>query len=168
VNSIVNDPFEAMIREAGEGWLLDWHAPPGAALAHLRELLRKADDTARARLGAGAPKLTPDALTQVYAQNPHKVRAFLQVAATASTPDILVMVWRVLEGVEIAGIDMKYDAHGPFHLRVSLFPSSAVCRVEDYESTDIDDAVVLRHLGTFKLGNQGTFDGFYAMNRGKK
>ena len=51
---------------------------------------------------------------------------------------------------------------------ISNFPSSRSAydkiATEHYESNDIDDAVILRHLGILKIGNQGTFDGFYALN----
>jgi hypothetical protein len=38
---------------------------------------------------------------------------------------------------------------------------------EIYESTEIDDAVVLRHLGISKMNGRPLFDGFYALNLSK-
>ena len=164
MSSVTTDPFETMIRDAGEGWLIDWHAPREQAISHLREILGRADDAARERFGDDAPRLTPDALIEDYTRNPHKVRAFLQVIGSTASPLILVMVWRLLQGIEIAAIRMEYDAPGPFHLYVRLASSYADGTREEYESNDIDDAVVLRHLGTIKMGNQATFEGFYALN----
>lgn len=167
MSTAITDPFEAMIRDAGEDWLLDWYAPPQDALPHLREILRSADDVARERLGGNAPRLTPEALVTMYAENPHKVRAFLQVLGSVASPHMLVMVWRILHGMGIEAIRMGYDATEPFHLYVRLSSPYAHGTAEEYESSDIDDAVVLRHLGTLKMGNQGIFDGFYAFNLSK-
>ena len=69
--------------------------------------------------------------------------------------------------MNMAAIRMEYDATGPFRLHVTLLSPDAG-EMEEYESSDIDDAVVLRHLGTMKLENQGTFDGFYALNLGNE
>jgi len=168
MSSVATDPFEAMIREAGEGWLIDWFAPPEQAIPSLHETLRRAEDAARQRLGQDAPRLTPETLVETYARNPHKVRAFLQVIGSVASPHILVLVWRILQGIEIVAIRMEYDAAGLFHLYVKLASSNADGTPEEYESNDIDDSVVLRHLGTLKMGSQGAFDGFYPMNLQQK
>src|SRR5947199_10802726 len=116
MSSIIADPFEEMIRDAGEGWVIDSYAPRHQALPHIRATLRRADDAARERLGANAPRLTPEALVEAYVVNPHKVRALLQVIASVASPHMLVMAWQILQGMEIAAIRMEYDAGGAFHL----------------------------------------------------
>lgn len=161
------DPLEELIRNAGEGWLIDWYAPREAALPHLRGVLLAADGAARGRFGAQAPALTPESLIEAYSDNPHKVRAFLQILGSVASPDILVMAWRILQGAEIAAIHLQYHASGPFHLSVRLNSPDAPPAPEEYESNDIDDAVVLRHLGTMKVGNDGVFDGLYALALGR-
>lgn len=162
MSEAISDPLDKLIRDAGEGWLIDWYAPRHDALPHIREVLQYADDAARRRFGKGAPSLTPEALRLAYEQNPHKVRAFLQVIGSVASPDMLVMVWRVLQGIPLAAMRMDYDAAGLFRLHVRLTPTSGPA--EEYESDDIDDAVVLRHFGIMKLEDQGVFDGFYALN----
>ena len=119
----------------------------------------------RERLGDNGPRLTPEALIEMSARNPHKVRAFLQVMGSVASPQILVMVWRILQGMGVAAIRMEYDADGAFHLYVRL-SSHRVGGTpgEEYESSNIDDSVVLRHLGRVKMGDKGIFDGFYALN----
>jgi len=161
--SSTTDPLEKVIRECGEGWLIDWYVPRERALSHLRGVLQRADENGRALLGPSMSPLTPDALIDLYAKNPHKARAFLQVLGTAS-PKMLVMVWRVLQGVEISEIQMEYRENAPFRLCIRLSVSKDH-RPEVYESSDIDDVAVLRHMGTMKLGQSGSFDGFYALNR---
>jgi hypothetical protein len=160
------DRLEQLIRDCGEGWLIDWHVPREQALSDLRDVLRRANVAGRALLGDVMSPLTPDALIEASSKNPHKVRAFLQVLGTA-TPQMLVMVWRVLQGIEISEIQMEYRENAPFRLRIRL-SSSNDDRPELYESSDIDDAAVLRHLGTMKLGDNGLFDGFYALDRGRR
>lgn len=166
MSDVSADPFEAMIRESGESWLIDWYSPRDDAIPHLLEILHDADAAARKRFGAGAPPLTPDSLIAEFARNPHKVRAFLQVIGSVGSPDILVMVWRILQGMNIALIQLEYAESAAFHLYVDLAsPESGT--LEKYESDNIDDAVILRHLGIIKMGAQATFDGFYALNLGK-
>jgi hypothetical protein len=167
MSNVATDPFEKMIRDAGEGWLVDWYRPREQAVPHLQAVLRRVSDAAVRRMGGDAPSLTPKSLAATYEKNPHKVRAFLQVLDSVSSPDILVMVWRILQGMNIAAIRMAYDATGQFHLYVTL-SSPYDQATEEYESTDIDDAVILRHLGTMKMDGQGIFDGFYALNLGTK
>jgi hypothetical protein len=156
------DSFEQMIRDAGEGWLIDWHAPKTDT--HLRELLGRADEQARRRLATNAPRLTPEDLVREYRRNPHKVRAFLQILSSVASPDILVMAWRILEGMAVAEIRMEYEAESKFRLYVKLAPPPGETASEEYESTDIDDAVVLRHLGIMKIDGRPLFDGFYALS----
>jgi len=150
MSQIAVDSFETLIRDAGEGYLIDLFRPRESALAHLRRLLADA-------------KLTPEDLLNEYKHNPHKVRAFLQVLATAS-PRMLVMVWRILHGMQVASVEMEYQARSKFHLRVRLSSPDDPAGTEQYESTDIDDAVVLRHLGVMKMNGHPFFDGFYALN----
>jgi hypothetical protein len=156
------DPFEQLIRDAGQGYLIDWYAPKTGALPHLVRLLDAADQQARERLGPHAPRLTPEHLIQEYQRNPHKVKAFLQVLASAS-PDMLVMVWRILQGMGVETIHLEYQAQSAFRLHVCLSSPCEHDTREEYESTDIDDAVVLRHLGIMKMNDRPLFDGFYAL-----
>ena len=164
MSTVAPDAFESMIREAGEGHLIDWHAPRAEALACLRDCLRLADERAAQRLGVRAPQLTPDRLEEEHRRNPHKVRAFLQVLKSAS-PEMLVMVWRILQGMAVAGMELEYQADASrFRLCVRLSPPHQPDQLEEYESTDINDAVVLRHLGILKMDDRPVFDGFYALN----
>jgi hypothetical protein len=101
-----------------------------------------------------------------YQHNPHKVRAFLQVVKSAS-PDVLVMVWRILQGMGVARIEMEYQTGLHFRLHVWLSSPYEGGEPEVYESKDIDDAVILRHMGIMKMDDRPVFDGFYAVNLSK-
>ena len=165
MSEIILDPLEEVIRKAGEGWLIDWHKPSDQALPHLRKILSDANDWGKQKFAGNAPTLTPDAIVNTFAKNPHKVRAFLQVIGSVGSPKFLVMVWRILQGMNIQAVKLQYESDKPFFLSVRL--ESPYGETEEYESHDIDDAVVLRHLGTMKMGAQGMYDGFYAINISK-
>jgi hypothetical protein len=163
MSQTVADPLEDVIRKSGQDWLIDWYAPREQALPNLRRILATVYERARARLGYNAPHLTPDGLANEYARNPHKVTAFLQIIGAVATPDILLMVWRILQGMNIAEIRMNYLDQQEFTLYVRLSSPYESGDDEVYESHDIDDAVVLRHLGTMKIGDAPIFDGFYGL-----
>lgn len=73
---------------------------------------------------------------------------------------MLVMVWRVLQGARIREAQMEYRELNAFRLRFTLADGE---RTDVYESYDISDAVLLRHLGIAKVQGQPLFDGFYAL-----
>ena len=92
------------------------------------------------------------------------MKAFLQAVGETDSPDMLVMAWRLLQGSEIAQIDLRYQLQNRFSLRIQLVsPEDGTS--EEYASEDIDDAAVLRHFGILKMGDRPVFDGFYALQR---
>ncbi len=162
MNRIERDPFEEVIRKSGADWLIDWYAPSDRAMENLRRILRDANEWGRQHWEGNAPPLTPEEIVNTYATNPHKVRAFLQVVGSIGSPSFLVMVWRILQGFDIQSVQLQYEIDKPFSLYIRLV--SPYGMTEEYKSDNIDDAVVLRHLGTMKMSGQGTYDGFYALN----
>ncbi len=86
----------------------------------------------------------------------------MQVIGSVETPDILVMAWRIIEGMNIAELSVKYASEQAFHMTVKL-RSPYDEDDEIYESHDIDDAVILRHLGVMKMNGMPIFDGFYPL-----
>jgi hypothetical protein len=167
-DATATDPFENIIRASGQGWLIDWYAPKEQALPNLRKILATANARGRTRLGGNAPTLTPESLVAEYERNPHKVGAFLQVIGSVATPDILVMVWRILQGMNITELRINYLTEHTFEMAVRLSSADAGGEDEVYQSQDIDDAVILRHLGVMKMNEMPIFDGFYPLNLGKK
>lgn len=167
MSKIVTDPLEQLVRKAGEDWLIDWFAPRDQALPQLRQLLDEADRRVVQRFGPHAPRLTVEALLHEQQGNPHKVRALLQILPSIASPDMLVMAWRIMQGMNIFSITMEYEQERSFRLRVRLKSMYDDNEIDDYETSDIDDAVVLRHLGIMKMNDQPAFDGFYPLNVGK-
>jgi hypothetical protein len=115
-----------------------------------------------AAYGAPIPPLNLPNLEQLGKDNSHKLKAFLQALDSASTPAMLVMVWRVLHGDLIKAIDMKCEYENEFHLLVIL-EDPQTGQISKYESHDIDDASLVRHFGTMKVSDKPLFDGFYAL-----
>ena len=161
------DPFEQLIRTSGQGWLIDWYAPKDQAMPNLRRILADANARGQARLGGNAPDLTYGALIAEHRRNPHKVTAFLQVIGRVKSPDILVMVWRILQGMNIAELRFEYASQQTFQMRVRLSSPDDGGNDEIYESEDIDDAGILRHIGIMKVDEKPVFDGFYPLNLAK-
>jgi hypothetical protein len=152
--------LEELVRQAGEGWLLDGQSPREGAVARLRAVLADADAHLRATAGAGGPGIDEESLRAEFERSPHKARAFLQAVGETESPGMLAMVWRLLQGMEVGEVEMKYTLQKQFMLRVKLL-SPDDGRVESYASDDIDDATVFRHLGIMKMDGRPVFDGFY-------
>src|SRR5207244_2855224 len=102
--------LERLLRSNGLGWLIDEQTNPGQANQVVPEILRqleRVETEYRKRIGVTAP-FSPQALETEAAQNPHKVRAFLQAMRASQSPKMLVMVWRILQGLSIRSVDLKY------------------------------------------------------------
>ena len=155
--------LESLLRKCGLGWKIDGHAPPEDAIPHIVRLLDAATDEAHQRFGSAAPEFTEEAISAEYERNPHKVEAFLQVLGSVKSPSILVLIWRILQGMEIDTLDVQYQKQESFRLRVVLRSPYDAESPETYESQDISDAVFLRHLGIAKVNDRPVFDGYYAL-----
>ena len=58
---------------------------------------------------------------------------------------------------------MNYRELQSFHLSFTLAGGNGQDQLETYESSDISDTALLRHLGVTKIGGKPLFDGFYAL-----
>ncbi|HEX4792855.1 MAG TPA: hypothetical protein VH370_03630 [Humisphaera sp.] len=166
MSNITIDPLEQLIRASGENWLIDWFAPPDKALPHFRQVLERADQCAVQRFGQNGPRLTIEALRDEQQGNPHKVRALLQILPTIASPDMLVMALRIMRGMNIDSMHLEYEEEQSFRLRVRLKSMYDDKEIDEYETTDIHDAVVLRHFGILKMNDRPAFDGFYPLRVG--
>jgi hypothetical protein len=164
MNSTSTGVLEELLRENDLKWVIDWFVPPGRAIPALIRLLDEATAESRKRFGDAAPEFTEDVLLKESRQNPHKVRAFLQALAATRQPHMLVMVWRILQGMRIQEIDMTYRERDSFRLRCVLNSSYPYEDKPDvYESSDIVDAILLRHLGMMEMDKGPVFEGFYPL-----
>lgn len=161
------DPLEELLRDAGEGWILDFFKDQQVnVLQGLYALLNRAHQFNVQRFGSSANKLDLPAIKALSQQNPHKAKAFLQALCSVRSPEMLVMTWRILLGMEVFSIQMEYRAQEKFEIEIVLkSPYGAPTdQLEAYQSNDIDDSVVLRHLGIMKVDEKPVFDGFYALS----
>ena len=154
--------LEQTIRQSGEGWLIDGFAPPEKAMDHLRQTLASIDRRARELLNGNAPDFSEAALAKEFAVHPQQVRAFFQALGRSRTPDMLLMVWRVLQGMEIHRIELGYVRQHEFRLQVEL-ESPYGDAPETYTSNKVQDFALLRHIGVHEIGGRPVFDGFYAL-----
>lgn len=154
--------LEEAIRDAGEGWLIDWFEPRDQAIAYLRQRLDGVTRRAHERLGGNAPDLSEAALVDLYNRFPQKVKGFFQVLGGTRTADMLLMAWRIIQGMEIKDIQMGYHRQDHFVIRVIL-ESPYGKEDELYESSAIQDFTLFRHIGTMEISGKPVFDGFYPL-----
>lgn len=154
--------LEDAIRHAGEGWLIDMYAPPQDAVPHLCNLLDTVTQRGRELLGADAPDLNEAALVDLYNRYPRKVKAFFQALGGTRAPDMLLMAWRIIQGMEIKEVQLTYRRQDHFHVRVVL-ESPYGAQDEPYESDVIGDFALFRHIGIMEIGQKPVFDGFYPL-----
>jgi hypothetical protein len=163
MNKTQPENLEQLIRLCGEDWLIDAHEPKDQAVSHLRRALAAASDEAKSRdleFGLGESELLGE-----YKDHEAQVRAFLQALGATQEPAMLVMVSRILQGMTISRVAMEYEDKESFSLRVVL-TSPYGEGSEEYASSNIYDAALLRHFGIMKMDGKPVFDGFYALRLG--
>ncbi len=155
--------LEEAIRSSGEGWLLDRFAPREEAIDHIRRTLDAVNQRAKERLAEHAPNISEVTLTEEYRRNPRKVRGFFQALGGTRTPDMLLMAWRIIQGMEVKAVQLEYRRQQSFEVRVTL---ESPYGEEDapYTSTKIHDFTLFRHIGVLEISGHPVFDGFYALN----
>jgi hypothetical protein len=154
--------LEDAIRKSGEGWIIDTFAPKEAAIGHILQTLGAVDRLAGVRLGKSAPNLSAQALVEEFGRNPARVRGFFQILGGSRTPEMLLMVWRIMQGMEIEEVRFSYRRHHEFHVFVVLVSPSGEADAP-YESSDINDFAIFRHIGVLQINNRPVFDGFYPL-----
>jgi hypothetical protein len=155
--------LEEAIRQSGESWLIESFAPPSEAMNHIRRTLGEVDRRAKSRLGGNAPDISESSLLMEYRSNPRRVKGFFQALGASRTPDMLLMAWRIIQGMEIKEIELSYLRQQSFQVKVIL-ESPYGEEDEPYISSDIDDFKLFRHIGVLKIGDNPVFDGFYPLN----
>jgi hypothetical protein len=113
----------------------------------------------------------PEQLRTEAQRNPHKIRAFLQSLAATGKTDMLLMVWRILQGLSIHQVTLEYVEQTSFRLLVTLARPRAEGGEEEentlevYSSDDINDAKLLRHFGIATVDRRPLFDGFFPLKK---
>jgi hypothetical protein len=111
--------LEALLRKNGLGWMIDMYAPRDQAIPAYLDLLSRIAAEYRSRCGV-AVSFAPEVLQAEAERNPHKVQAFLQLLRPNRSPAMLVMVWRVLQGLSIRDVIMNYRERDSFRLSFTL------------------------------------------------
>jgi hypothetical protein len=75
---------------------------------------------------------------------------------------MLLMVWRILQGLSIREVAMNYRELEAFSLSVTLaLPGEEQDELETYSTHDINDAALLRNFGITTVDGRPLFDGFF-------
>jgi hypothetical protein len=156
--------LEEAIRKSGEGWLLDYFQPHDRAIEHYVATISAVNALAKKQFGAKAPDLSENGLLREFQERSQHVRAFFQAMGVTSTPDMLLMVWRIIQGLEIEEVSVSYHLRREFEARVVL---RSLTGLETYASNNIRDFYLLRHLEAREVHGLPVFDGFSALRLGK-
>jgi len=154
--------LERLLRVNKLEWVLDIFGPSDRFLPNWIKQLNEAAAEYHARFGVSL-SFTPETLEAEATKSPHKIRAFLQAICVASSPVMLVMVWRILQGLKIREISMAYRERDSFELIVRLArPEAEQDQMEEYKSRNVSDANLLHHFGTGLIDGKPLFHGFYS------
>ena len=153
--------LEELVRSIDLGWRLDAFGPPDQRIAYLQRRLHDGDEAARAKFADGSVRLTLNDVAALARQSPDKARAFVEQLFVQGAPEMLVMVWRVLNGADIGTVHLDIEQANRFRLEIILRPDRAGTE-EKYESDNISDLYILRQFGISKLnGKLPVLIGFY-------
>lgn len=163
----MNDPsiatLERLLRASGLAWMIDTYHPADRVLTSLLQLLERVAAEYNRRLRVNV-SFSPQQLEAEWKRNPHKVKGFLQALGISNSAEMLVMVWRILQGFSIRDLRLQYHERQRFELEVCLaLPGSGEESFERYYSTDINDVTLLRHFGIAMIRGEPLLDGFYPL-----
>ncbi len=150
-----------LVRQAGQGWLLNvWPDLPTAA-DRISAQLRAAFEVYRQRYASSIVpgRFDMGVLVDYAKANPERLQALFQALGEAPSADELVMAWRIIEGDAIQQVDLHYESEAAFQLRVTL-ESTLTGEQQTFTSTNIESAALIRHWGIMHLGDQPLFSGF--------
>lgn len=154
--------LESLFRDRGLAWAIDMFAPSSQAAAHYLKALRRLEEYVK-KHHLGTISFTPESLARLVSASPYKADAFLQALVSIRSTPILCAAWRVVQGMEIESIEMRYARLHDFALRIVL--RSPFGETEEYSSDDINDVVFVRHLGKSTVDARPFFDGFYGLRQ---
>jgi len=166
MTSSLIDKLEQAIRGSGEEWLIDSFAPPSEAMNRIRKAISELDSLAKQRLGKNSPDLSENAIVEEYTRNPTKIRAFFQALGSTHNPEMLLMVFRIIRGMEIDNVQISYEKKKAFNMQVELLSPYGEPS-ESYNSQNINDFALLRHFGILTIDEKPVLDGFYSLRLGK-
>jgi hypothetical protein len=116
--------LERLLRDNDLGWMIDMYSPRDRAIPFLLDQLDSLTAEFRSRFQREV-SFSPDALRAEAERNPHKIRAFLQALGASRNPDMLLMVWGILQGLSIKEVTMSYREQEAFLARGLVTPEKA-------------------------------------------
>lgn len=158
--------LEAAIRQSGEGWLIDHHAPPEKAMGRIRQTIIDVQKEATQHLGTSAPTISEESLLQDYQTRPIQVRAFFQALGGSRSPQMLLLVWRIIQGMEIESVQINYRRQTSFEATVILRSPYGEAD-PPYHSNQINDFALFRNIGLLEIDARPVMDGYYALRVGR-
>lgn len=159
--STAEQELEALLRERGLEWAIDMFAPRDKAADFYLKCLVELENYMKPR-NLGTTSFSPDWIRRLITVSPYKADAFLQALVTIRGTPMLCAAWRILQGMDILSMNVTYQRLEEFKMTVEL--KSVYGETERYESSDINDATFLRHIGKSKIDEKPLFDGFFALN----
>lgn len=162
----MNDSLEMtdLLHARGFDWAIKIYSPPNEAGDHYVGKLSAMKTFMNDRgIGESAPAIS--GLRQLGASNPFKLDAFLEALVSLKSAEMITAAWRMIQGMQLASMDLKFESAKAFLLQVSL--SSPNGEHEAYSTEDIDDMNFVRHLMKSKSGDRPIINGFFALRRPK-
>jgi hypothetical protein len=157
--------LERLLRENDLGWMIDMYAPRERAVPVLLERLERLTAEFRKRFRDDV-SFAPESLKAEAERNPHKIRALLQALGVSGNPEMLLMVWRILQGLSVRQVSLTYREQEHFSLSVTLASQGEKQdEPETYHTNDINDAALLRHFGITTVDGKPLFDGFFPLRK---
>jgi hypothetical protein len=146
---------EEALHAAGLSWLVQyWGAEKSQFLQKTTEGISEFIGVYESRF-----KERPDPI-RLLDENPIRGRAFFQFDTLVASTEMKVMIWRILQGCEVARVEFHYDRAATASLDVEL--RTPFGERENYSSSYWADFRVLRHFGTVSAGEQLRLEGYYA------
>jgi hypothetical protein len=155
--------LEDVIRRSGEDWLIDEQGPRSEVLDRIRKTLAEVERLANERGMGRSVILNDKALIAESERNPANLKGLFQAIGAAASPEMLLMVWRVLQGMEIKDLSIAYQSQPGGFRMVVVLDSPYGEGEERYESSRAGDFRLLRHIGFLEVQGVPVLDGFYPL-----
>jgi hypothetical protein len=98
---------------------------------------------------------------RLVADNRDKATAFFEIfSGPPLSTDMRVLIWRLLEGLEIRAIDLQYEKRRLFRAKFVIGRRGGDDEV--YETVHPWDFTVMRHFRMFMVSGALVLDGYYA------
>jgi len=110
-----------------------------------------------------APELSEEYLVKRHQGGFSQTNGLLQTICFPHTPQMLFAVYRICQGFNIEELTVSYNK--VFNIKIKV--KHIVDDIEEaYESDNVFDFTILRHIACFTMDNKPILDGFYPLRIG--